>query len=179
MKKPLVLHFGGFAASGGSAIRDLLKEFEDIFIFPSEFRLLKEKNGLLDLEASIFSSRSPDNIDLAIRDFKELNSHLGRITTKFSRKGFDYNLYTDNQYKDLINKFIQKITDYKYKMFTHNYDFRKSSFKSQFDRYMARFLAIHFWRKNLIWHIHHLRNSICMPKNYFMEYFIVLLKNIK
>ena len=80
-----------------SNTRDLLKEFEDIFIFPSEFRLLKEKNGLLDLESSIFSSRSPDNIDLAIRDFKELNSHLGRITTKFSRKGFDYNLYTDNQ----------------------------------------------------------------------------------
>ena len=144
MKKPLVLHFGGFGASGGSAIRDLLKEFEDIFIFPSEFRLLKEKNGLLDLEASIFSSRSPDNIDLAIRDFKELNSHLGRITTKFSRKGFDYNLYTDYQYKDLINKFIQKITDYKYKMFTHNYDFRKSSLKSQFDRYMARVFGYSF-----------------------------------
>ena len=144
MNKPLVLHFGGFAASGGSAIRDLLKEFEEIFVFPNEFRLLKEKNGLLDLETSIFSSRSPDNIDLAIRDFKKLNEHLGRITTKFSRKGFDYDLYTDYKYTFLINEFIQKITDYKYKMFTHNYDFRKSNLKSQFDRYMARIIGYSF-----------------------------------
>ena len=51
-----IVHFGGFAASGGSALRDLFYEYSDVFVFPAEFRLLKEKNGLLDLEDALFIS---------------------------------------------------------------------------------------------------------------------------
>ena len=51
----------------------LLKKYR---IFPSEFRLLKEKNGLLDLENALFISKSPDNIDLAIKDFVILSKNL-------------------------------------------------------------------------------------------------------
>ena len=96
-KTPTALHFGGFAASGGSALRDLFYEYNEIFVFPAEFRLLKEKNGLLDLEKALFISKSPDNIDLAIKDFKNLATNLARVTTKFTRFGFSYDKYTENK----------------------------------------------------------------------------------
>ncbi len=142
------VHFGGFAASGGSALRDLFYEYDDIFVFPAEFRLLKEKNGLLDLERSLFISKSPDNIDLAIKDFKSLSINLARITTKLKRIGFSYDKYTENQFSLLINKFIEEIINYRYPFNSHNYDFRKSYIKSQLDRYAAKLLPYSFFERD-------------------------------
>ena len=147
-KNPTALHFGGFAASGGSALRDLFYEYTELFVFPAEFRLLKEKNGLLDLEKALFISKSPDNIDLAIRDFKKLAYDLARITTKFTRFGFSYDKFTDKNFTKFANNFIDEITDYKYPLNTHNYDFRKSTFKSQLDRYASRLLPYSFFEKD-------------------------------
>lgn len=150
MKKvllPSVVNFGGFAATGGSALRDFFYEYDDLFVFPAEFRLLKEKNGLLDLEKSLFISKSPDNIDLAIRDFISLSKHLGRVTTKFTRKGFNYDRYTNFTFSQSINKFVNEITDYRYPLNTHNYTFRKSTLHSQIERYAARFLPYSFFEK--------------------------------
>lgn len=142
------VHFGGFLATGGSALRDLFYDYDDIFVFPAEFRLLKEKNGLLDLERSLFISKSPDNIDLAIKDFKNLSRNLGRITTKIKRVGFSYDKFTNNHYSKLINNFIEEIINYRYPFNGHNYDFRKSYFKSQLDRYASKFLPYSFFEQD-------------------------------
>ena len=135
-----ILHFGGFAATGGSALRDFFYEYEEIFLFPAEFRLLKEKDGILDLENSIFNSMSPDNIDLSIKDFIILCKNLGRINNKFNRRGFNYDYFTDGQFSILIDEFIKEITDYIYFQNTHNLDFRKNYFSSQYERYAKKFL---------------------------------------
>ena len=135
-----VLHFGGFAASGGSALRDLFYENEEIFVFPAEFRLLKEKDGILDLENSLFQSKSPDNIDLSIKDFLKLSKNLGRVNNKFRRRGFNYDSFTKGQYSFFIKDFINEITDYLYFQNTHNFDFRKNYINSQFERYAIKIL---------------------------------------
>ena len=147
-KYPTALHFGGFAATGGSALRDFFYEYTELFVFPAEFRLLKEKNGLLDLEKALFISKSPDNIDLAIRDFKKLAYDLARITTKLTRFGFSYDKFTEKNFSKFTNHFIDEITDYKYPLNTHNYDFRKSTFKSQLDRYSSKLLPYSFFEKD-------------------------------
>tara|TARA_Y100001968_G_C19357310_1_gene717899 strand:- start:397 stop:1413 length:1017 start_codon:yes stop_codon:yes gene_type:complete len=146
-KIPTIVHFGGFAASGGSALRDLLCEYSDAFVFPAEFRLLKEKNGLLDLENALFVSKSPDNIDLAIRDFVNLSNHLARVTTKFTRIGFSYDKYTNGIFSKSIDEFIDEITDYKYPLNTHNYDFRKNYVRSQIDRYASKIFPYSFFEQ--------------------------------
>ena len=78
---------------------------------------------------------------MAIRDFVILSKHLARITTKFTRKGHSYDKYTNNNFSIAIDKFIKEITDYEYKLFTHNYDYRKSYFKSQLDRYLSNIFS--------------------------------------
>ena len=142
-----VFHFGGFAASGGSALRDFFNEFEKIFLFPCEFRLLKEKNGLLDLEDTLFNSKSPDNIDLAIKDFMILCNNFARITTKFKRRGLNYDKYTNGKFSLYIKDFITNLIDYKYPLNTHNLDFRKNYFQSQFDRLIQRFLPYSYYEQ--------------------------------
>ena len=84
-----IISFGGYYGTGGSVIRDLLREYKNIFVFPKEFRLLVESKGLLDLENAIFNNGGCENIDIAIREFLWLSSHFARKTTKFTRKGFD------------------------------------------------------------------------------------------
>ena len=142
------VHFGGFGASGGSALRDLFYEYDDIFVFPAEFRLLKEKNGLLDLERSLFISKSPDNIDLAIKDFQNLSINLARVTTKIKRLGFSYDKFTNNQFSKLVNDFIEEIVDYRYPFNGHNYDFRKTYIKSQLDRFASKIFPYSFFEKD-------------------------------
>ena len=148
--KTQILHFGGYFATGGSALRDFLYSYSEISIFPSEFRLLKEKNGLLDLENALFISKSPDNIDLAIKDFVILSKNLARITTKLTRKGHSYDKYTDNNFSMSIDQFLKEITDYEYQLFTHNYDYRKSYFKSQLDRYLSKIFSYSFLEKKAL-----------------------------
>jgi len=70
--------YGGYYSSGGSIIRDIFREFELRFDFSTEFRLLKEKGGLFDLEDTIFRCFASETIDLALKDFVWLANNLSR-----------------------------------------------------------------------------------------------------
>ena len=142
-----VIAFGGYHATGGSVIRDILKEYQEIFVFPTEFRILIEHKGLLDLENTIFNNGGCENIDLAIKDFLWLCSNLARKTTKFTRKGFDFDHYTNNKFSESIRLFIDQISDYKYMMNWHYYDFQKSYIRSQIERYAARLFGNSLFEK--------------------------------
>ncbi len=142
-----IISFGGYYGTGGSVIRDLLREYKNIFVFPKEFRLLVESKGLLDLENAIFNNGGCENIDIAIREFLWLSSHFARKTTKFTRKGFDYDFYTNGNFSKEIKLFINEIVDYKYFMNWHYYDFQKNYFLSQFHRYSSRILGYRFYQK--------------------------------
>mgnify|MGYP001356485405 CR=1 FL=1 len=142
-----IIAFGGYYGTGGSVVRDLFKEYKNIFVFPSEFRLLIENKGLLDLENTIFNNCGCENIDLALKDFLWLTKHLSRKTTKFTRKGFDYDFYTNGNFSKDIKIFINEIVDYQYFMNWHYYDFQKSYFLSQFHRYSSRILGYKTYQK--------------------------------
>ena len=60
-----VISYGGYYSTGGSIIRDMFREFEPNFELSIEFRLLKERFGLLELERTIAQDYAPENIDLA------------------------------------------------------------------------------------------------------------------
>jgi len=142
-----IVAFGGYYETGGSVIRDLLKEYKNVFVFPSEFRLLIKSKGLSDLENAIFNNSGCKNIDIAINDFLWLCTHIGRKTTKFTRQGFDFDFYTDGNFSKEVNLFINEIVDYKYFMNWHYYDFQKNYFISQFHRYSTRLLGYKFYEK--------------------------------
>ena len=145
MKK--VISFGGYHATGGSVIRDLFKEYQEINLFPTEFRILIERKGLIDLEETLFNNGGCENIDLAIKDFLWICNHFARKTTKFTRKGLNYDLYTKNSFSRYTKEFIDEIIDYKYNMNWHYYDFQKSYYKSQLERYLTKIIGSNLFEK--------------------------------
>lgn len=130
--------FGGYAASGGSAIRDILKEFEGVAVFPTEFRVIKEHYGLLDLKAALFFSPSPEKTDLALKDFLWLCNNFARDHHKIFRSGHSYDEHTNKAFRIAVNRFISNIVDYTYPMSWHFYDFQKGYIEYTISRFLRR-----------------------------------------
>lgn len=116
----------GYGYCGGGALRDVFREFDCHVRFPGEFRLIKERYGLSDLEHAFFSGFDPDKIDIAIKDFRWLCEKYASRHGRFRKAGLSYNFYTADKFLELIENFIDEITAYQYPMSWHLYDFRKS-----------------------------------------------------
>jgi len=120
-----VVCYGGYYSTGGSVIRDIFREFEPAFDFSIEFRLLKERFGLFDLEDVLLRSYAPENIDLAIRDFSWLATNLARKSGRFRKMGMSYDLRTNHVFSGATKEFLDTISDYKYPMSWHFLEFEK------------------------------------------------------
>ena len=60
--------YSGYANSGGTIIGLIFEEIENAVVLPMEFRLLKERFGLCELDDALYKSKEPEVIDLAIKD---------------------------------------------------------------------------------------------------------------
>ena len=136
-----VISHGGYYSTGGSIVRDTFKEFEPVFEFPSEFRLLKERNGLFDLEDALLQSYSPEIIDLAIKDFLWLTTNMARNSGRFTKLGMSYDKKTGNVFTKATNEFIEEISDYHYPMDWHFYEFKKNYLSQMATKIEKRFLT--------------------------------------
>ena len=121
-----VVSYGGYYSTGGSIIRDMFREFEPNFELPIEFRLLKERFGLFELERVISEDYAAENIDLAIRDFIWLTTNLARKSGWFKKAGFSYDMHTNGAFSVATEEFIEEISDYQYPMSWHFYDFERT-----------------------------------------------------
>jgi hypothetical protein len=131
--------FGGFAGSGGSVIRDIFNEFDGVHLFPNEFRLIKERYGILDLERAIFEDKSPENIDIAIKDFIWLTQNMDFPHSRFSRIGNHYSTITNDQFIPLTEEYIKSIVGYEYSIDCHFLQFKKNHFQQITHRFKKKF----------------------------------------
>jgi len=136
-----VVSYGGYYSTGGSVVRDIFREFEPNFELSIEFRLIKERFGLLDLERTILHDYAPESIDLAIRDFVWLASNLARKSGRFKKAGFSYDARTNDVFSASTSEFIDEISDYQYPMSWHFYDFKRSYFSQIYRRFWNKVLT--------------------------------------
>lgn len=139
ISKALPVIYGGYATSGGTVIRHYLDEFSNAANFIPEFRIVRERFGLIELYYSIFKYRSPENIDLAIKDFLWLVDNFARDLKRFGKNGGEYDKFTDGQFSISAREFINEITDFTYPMDWFFYDFKKSRMKGVFNRKIKQF----------------------------------------
>ncbi len=121
-----VVCYGGYYSTGGSIVRDMFREVSPSFTFPTEFRLLKERYGLFDLEDTLLGSYAPENIDLAMKDFYWLTKNFARLSGRFRKAGMSYDYFTDGAFTSATKKFLSSLADYEYPMSWHFNDFKKS-----------------------------------------------------
>jgi len=113
----------GYMATGGTAVVDLLKEFENILYPEVEFRLIKERHGLLDLEFALCDNWSFHSVDFAIKDFLWLSKIHYRNHTIFSKFGYSYSKLICSEFINYTNNFINNLVDFKYYFNWAYYDF--------------------------------------------------------
>lgn len=135
------ISYGGYYSTGGSIVRDIFREFEPAFEFSIEFRLLKERFGLFDLENALLTSYAPENIDLAIRDFVWLTSNLARKSGRFRKAGMSYDAKSGNIFSNATRNFLEDISDYSYPMDWHFFDFQKSYLSQIAGRFEKKLLT--------------------------------------
>jgi hypothetical protein len=116
----------GYNWTGASIVVDLLKEFDDFEEFGSEFCLLWEKSGILDLELSLFNNWELLNQDAAIRDFIEYCKMIEKRGGKFTKWGVDINKKLDIDFMNESLKYVDSMTNLKYTSNEFLLDYRLS-----------------------------------------------------
>ena len=146
-----VVSVSGYFSTGSSAVVDLLHEFEETQVFDKiEFTLLKDSDGLVDLEYHLNSYRAHMQSFVAIERFKNLmfSKHL-----LYPR----YNKATGGKIKELTNDFLDKIIQVKWKGYARETEyFKKDGRAKNFYKKVLRklyrkkiysdFLANWYWR---------------------------------
>ena len=101
----------GFGYSGSGAVIDLLKEFDQHYVFEKEFRLIKDPDGIIDLENALIRDWQELKSDIAIRRFIELARITGRKQKLFSKIGFNFNEDYNKNFFHCCEKYIDELVD--------------------------------------------------------------------
>jgi hypothetical protein len=122
------ISFGGYANSGGTVIRDVLSRNDAFNVLRTEFRIVKERYGFMDLYGVLSQQNMPETRDLAIKDFIWLCDNFARSSTFLGKSGLDYDLVSNQEFSNLVKYFICEITGHSYKSNWYFDDFGKSAF---------------------------------------------------
>ena len=106
--------YSGYGYSGGTIIGLIFEELKGARVLPMEFRLLKERYGICELENSLFESRCTEIIDLAIKDFLWLCKNYSYSNGVFGKIGYDYEKRSNNIFLKATEEYINAISDFKY-----------------------------------------------------------------
>lgn len=109
-----VICVAGFGYSGAGAVLDILKEFDQIFVFEKEFRLIKDPDGISDLENALIKDWQELKSDIAIRRFKRFMRIAGRKQSLFSDIGYNFNELFDKQFYKHTSKYIDALIKIKW-----------------------------------------------------------------
>ena len=136
------LTVGGYCYSGGTAVLDLIREMDGYYELGTEFRLIKDPYGIMDLEEQLVTNwRNPLNADIAIKDFIWLVNNLERRPKKFSKAGFDYQNKISSKFLEYSHEYIKDLTQFIYQGNWHLLKFKENWANQIFDKIKSK---LHF-----------------------------------
>lgn len=107
--KPIALIEGlGFTGSG--AVLDLLREVDDFFVLPTEFRLVSDPDGILNLESALVDNWTVFQGDMAIKRFYCLCQNLSsKYRNPYSV--LDHNSIFGKEFLPTTEKYLHRLTN--------------------------------------------------------------------
>ncbi|MGM9958616.1 MAG: sulfotransferase domain-containing protein [Erysipelotrichaceae bacterium] len=125
MGKINYIHVLGYGWTGSSAVIDLLKEYDNIFVPNLEFRLIKERYGLSELETMLTTQWDPIETDLAIKDFLWLAKKLDeRISKFYYHFGHCYSSTIGPHFMRATIDYVHDLVDYQFRSSWHFFYWR-------------------------------------------------------
>lgn len=128
----------GYGWSGSGAVVDLLREFQGITFIPGEFRLVKDPNGLLDLEWALFESNDFLRANLAIMDFVKFSNVLARKDSKYFGRGGNYLESISKKFLDITNEFVSELSVIQFKNRSMVFEYHLSPIQFLFMKIFSR-----------------------------------------
>lgn len=126
----------GFGYSGSSAVSDLLKEYKGYLLIDSEFRIVSDPYGLIQLEKSIVNDWNLIRSSIAANDFLDHCKKSSRRKSHFplARFGMGYNKYINPLFFDISYDYIKSLSDFTFYGDYYAIKSKKSYFRYVFDR---------------------------------------------
>ncbi len=135
-----VISVGGYGYTGGTAVKDLLREIKDFSVLDVEFRLIKDPYGLMDLENNLVHNwRNHLNSDIHIKDFLWFVQNLARVNGKLNKLGLNYSGRINKDFIKLTIEFLNKICDFEYDGNWHLLLFKEFYLKQLYSKVRRRF----------------------------------------
>lgn len=104
-----IIFVEGLGFSGSGALLDLLREVDNCFVLPTEFRLINDPDGLLSLESAIIDNWTVFQGDVAIKRFRKLcrnlsNKYSGPYST------LDHTKIFGKDFLKVVDEYLDKLT---------------------------------------------------------------------
>jgi len=151
------LDLSGYMFSGKSAVSDLIREFEGYYVtnYRFEFPLIRNQDGIMDLEKALVDDWSPIRSDVELKRFLKLitkmSGHKKRLFSLKEEELISWNyqqLYSDKFYRYSM-EYIESLIDFKIKAWWPYYEMCET-FHEILNRRLKKFVNIFF---NLLkWH---------------------------
>lgn len=111
-----IINVSGYGWTGSSALVDFLQGVENLEHFGTEFRLIKDPGGIIELEDALVNSWTSMKSGVAIRRFLNLAEKLGRSDIPLGPTyGMGYNKYCNGKFYKHTQSYIESIADVEYK----------------------------------------------------------------
>lgn len=113
-KKTRPLLVVGQGWTGSSAVVDYLREFRGVLPYGSEFRLLKDPGGIIELESALIDHWTYWNSSVAIKRFIQLAEMHARknrfkFMGEFLQTGFDSEKFTNGNFMRITEEYIDNL----------------------------------------------------------------------
>lgn len=142
MKKEVeqFISVGGYGYSGGSLVKDLLREFSECTVFDPEFRLIKDPYGLMHLENNLVHNWSGSlDSHVAIKDFLWLAEKLYVKNAKYER-GMNYKEEINSNLLNISKDYIKKLTQYECDGTWYILEYKIHTLERILDKYRRKYL---------------------------------------
>lgn len=110
----MIINVTGFGWSGATAVRDILKEFEETSHFPKEFSLSYDPNGFLDLYHKLTKEWNFLQVDKAIKDHVKYFKQISGKKNFINRYGLNLDESFQVDSKKIHAEFLREIIDFRY-----------------------------------------------------------------
>jgi hypothetical protein len=114
MKERNIIFIEGLGFSGSGALLDLLREVDQCFVLPTEFRLINDPDGLLSLESAIIDNWTVFQSDIAIKRFRKLCKNLTN-KNKGPYTNLDHTKFFGKDFMKMVDEYLDLLTQLKFR----------------------------------------------------------------
>jgi len=98
----------GLGFSGSGAVLDLLREVDDCYVLPTEFRIINDPDGLISLESSLIDNWTVFQGDVAVKRFRKLCKNLtNKYTGPYAT--LDHSKVFGKEFLPAVDRYLDKL----------------------------------------------------------------------